>query len=171
MNKPEKKDNIFLLQHLLVSRLAEHSERLSAGYSDGLVIDTLPAVTSTGATMSKPHLANEEFFAFLESLLTKQSGSSRGSVFLTQKRFPSPPTNKAESQTVSDTPSSSPPLILIRASNGKHKDSKAKASTVVKPEELEAFYRRYAEICKAGMVGLKKRDRSAKKKGKAKGKK
>ncbi|KAF3479931.1 uncharacterized protein GIQ15_06907 [Arthroderma uncinatum] len=121
--------------------------------------------------MSKPHLPNDEFFSFLESLLTKQSGSSRGSIFLTQKRFPSPVT-KGESQPAeSETPASSPPLILIRASNGKHKDTKVKASTVVKPEEIEAFYRRYAETCKAGMVGLKKRDRSAKKKGKAKGKK
>jgi len=40
----------------------------------------------------------------------------------------------------------------------------------VAPEELERFYVRYAEVCKAGMVGMKKRDRSAKKKGKAKGK-
>lgn len=42
-----------------------------------------------------------------------------------------------------------------------------KLSTVVAPEELEAFYARYAEVCKAGMTGLKKRDR---KRGKAKGK-
>jgi signal recognition particle subunit SRP14 len=35
---------------------------------------------------------------------------------------------------------------------------------------LEAFYARYAEVCKAGMVGMKKRDRSGKKKGKGKGK-
>ena len=44
---------------------------------------------------------------------------------------------------------------------------KVKLSTVVAPEELEAFYARYAEVCKAGMTGLKKRDR---KRGKAKGK-
>ncbi|OAL71755.1 signal recognition particle 14kD protein [Trichophyton violaceum] len=117
--------------------------------------------------MSKPHLPNDEFFSFLESLLVKQSASSRGSVFLTQKRLQSGTTSKDESQPTE----SNPPMILIRASNGRHKDSKVKASTVVKPEEIEAFYRRYAEICKAGMVGLKKRDRSAKKKGKAKGKK
>jgi signal recognition particle subunit SRP14 len=43
-----------------------------------------------------------------------------------------------------------------------------KLSTIVSPQDLEAFYAKYAEICKAGMVGLKKRDRSAKKKGKAK---
>ncbi|EGE02614.1 hypothetical protein TEQG_01649 [Trichophyton equinum CBS 127.97] len=117
--------------------------------------------------MSKPHLPNDEFFSFLESLLVKQSASSRGSVFLTQKRLQSETTSKDVSQPTE----SNPPMILIRASNGRHKDSKVKASTVVKPEEIEAFYRRYAEICKAGMVGLKKRDRSAKKKGKAKGKK
>ncbi|PWY90938.1 hypothetical protein BO70DRAFT_425864 [Aspergillus heteromorphus CBS 117.55] len=83
------------------------------------------------------------------------------------------------------------PSILIRATDGntnapnpksktnsqpqqgkakptpKAKPSKVKLSTVVSPDELEAFYLRYAEVCKAGMTGLKKRDR---KKGKAKGK-
>jgi signal recognition particle subunit SRP14 len=38
----------------------------------------------------------------------------------------------------------------------------------VRPGELEAFYARYAEVCKAGMTGLKKRDRKLKK-AKAKG--
>lgn len=42
-----------------------------------------------------------------------------------------------------------------------------KISTVVAVEELEGFYGRYAEVCKAGMTGLKKRDR---KRGKGKGK-
>lgn len=36
---------------------------------------------------------------------------------------------------------------------------------MVGEEDLEAFYARYAEVCKGGMTGLKKRDR---KKGKAK---
>ncbi|KAL2014808.1 hypothetical protein VTN00DRAFT_2333 [Thermoascus crustaceus] len=44
---------------------------------------------------------------------------------------------------------------------------KVKISTIVAPEDLEAFYARYAEVSKAGMSGLKKRDR---KKGKAKAK-
>ena len=48
----------------------------------------------------------------------------------------------------------------------KNKSTKVKFSTVVKTDELEAFYTRYAEVCKAGMTGLKKRDRK-----KAKGKK
>lgn len=37
---------------------------------------------------------------------------------------------------------------------------------MVQPEEIEAFYTRYADVCKAGMVALKKRDRSKRKKAK-----
>ena len=76
------------------------------------------------------------------------------------------------------------PSILIRATDGntnapnpksdvskvgkvtKNKSTKVKFSTVVKPDELESFYTRYAEVCKAGMTGLKKRDRKRKAKGK-----
>jgi signal recognition particle subunit SRP14 len=68
---------------------------------------------------------------------------------------------------------SEPQPILIRASNGKSKkdrSDKVKISTVVKPDELEGFYTRYADVCKAGMTALKPRDRS-KKKAKAKKKK
>ena len=66
---------------------------------------------------------------------------------------------------------------LIRATNGKTKDNKKrkiKLSTVVQADELEGFYTKYAEVCKVGMSGLKKRDRSgrrAKEKKKRKGKK
>ena len=85
------------------------------------------------------------------------------------------------------TESASQPSILSRATDGNTNApnpktseakkkvsktgsaaSKVKISTVVSPDDLEAFYARYAEVCKAGMTGLKKRDR---KKGKAKGKK
>ena len=78
------------------------------------------------------------------------------------------------------SPSSSPfsdlhpphPLpVLIRATNGKSKDKKKdkiKISTVVQADDLEGFFVKYAEVCKAGMNGLKKRDRSGRKKGKAK---
>ena len=38
-----------------------------------------------------------------------------------------------------------------------------KLSTVVQPDELEGFFLRYAEVWKAGMSGLKKRDRSGRK--------
>ncbi|TQV98306.1 signal recognition particle 14kD protein domain-containing protein [Cordyceps javanica] len=63
--------------------------------------------------------------------------------------------------------------VIVRATNGKSKrakTSKVKLSTVVQPYDLEAFYVRYAEVCKAGMVALKPRDRS-KNKAKAKAKK
>lgn len=68
---------------------------------------------------------------------------------------------------------SQPLPILIRASNAKSKkdrSDKIKLATVVRPDELEGFYTRYAEICKSGMTALKPRDRS-KKKAKAKKKK
>ncbi|KAK2747936.1 hypothetical protein FQN57_001527 [Myotisia sp. PD_48] len=116
-------------------------------------------------TSALPH---DEFFSALQDLLTVQSTAARGSIFLTQKRFPSPD-NAATKDDIAGKPA--PSAILIRVSNGRHKDAKVKASTLVEPHDLEAFYVRYAEICKAGMVGLKKRDRSAKKKSKAKAKK
>jgi len=43
-----------------------------------------------------------------------------------------------------------------------------KLSTVVKPDELDKFYGKYAEACKVGMSGLKKRDRKKGKKDKKK---
>jgi signal recognition particle subunit SRP14 len=71
-------------------------------------------------------------------------------------------------------PSKSMP-ILIRATDGKSKDKrkdKIKLSTIVESEALEGFFIKYAEVCKLGMSGLKKRNRSkAKEKLKAKKKK
>ena len=61
---------------------------------------------------------------------------------------------------------SKPLPIIIRATNGKSKDNrgkKIKLSTVVEADALEAFYAKYAEVCKLGMSGLKKRDRSKQK--------
>jgi signal recognition particle subunit SRP14 len=75
-------------------------------------------------------------------------------------------------------PDLSPPKtlpIIIRATNGKSKekrDKKIKLSTIVEVDALEVFYAKYADICKQGMSGLKKRDRSkAKEKLKARKKK
>ena len=76
-----------------------------------------------------------------------------------------------EDASLADLHPSKPLPVLMRATNGKSgKDikQKIKFSTVVQPENLEAFYTRYAEACKLGMQGLKKRDRSGKKKAKAK---
>lgn len=114
-----------------------------------------------------------QFFTSLTDLLAKTSQKARGSIFLTQKPLV-------------DGISNSPPSILIRATDGNtnapnpksgSKDGKitkknsskdkVKFSTVVNAADLEAFFTRYADVCKAGMTGLKKRDRS---KRKAKGK-
>jgi len=57
--------------------------------------------------------------------------------------------------------------LLIRASSGAGKgEDNVKISTVVRPEELDVFFARYADVCKAGMGALKKRDRKKRKKGK-----
>ena len=59
-----------------------------------------------------------------------------------------------------------PAPILIRATDGKggeKRKERVKLSTVVEPAALEAFYARYAEVCKAGMTALKPRDKSRKK--------
>ncbi|OJD14858.1 hypothetical protein AJ78_04834 [Emergomyces pasteurianus Ep9510] len=124
---------------------------------------------------SSPHLSNDEFFAALKSLLTTQSTKARGSIFLTQKRLPttttspSSPSEDTTSTPTSRTLSPAPAPVLVRATNGKHKTAKSKVSTIVQPDDIEGFFVRYAEICKTGMVGMKKRDRSGRKKGKGKG--
>ncbi|KAJ5115092.1 signal recognition particle SRP14 subunit [Penicillium alfredii] len=124
------------------------------------------------------HLSHDEFFSSLTDLLSKTSQKTRGSVFLTQK----PLLDSKSTASLTAGSSNLQPSILIRATDGntnapnpKSKDgkitkitsSKVKISTVASPDELEAFYARYAEVCKAGMSGLKKRDR--KRKAKAKG--
>lgn len=56
--------------------------------------------------------------------------------------------------------------IIIRATNGKSKGrrgKKVKLSTIVDADALDGFFTKYAEVCKLGMSGLKKRDRSKQK--------
>ncbi|CAG7924655.1 unnamed protein product [Penicillium olsonii] len=118
-----------------------------------------------------PHMGQDEFFSSLTDLLSKTSQKARGSVILTQKPLIDVP---------GATTTSAQPSILIRATDGntnapnpksaskdgkitKNKSTKIKISTVVNPEDLEAFYTRYAEVCKGGMTGLKKRDRRGRK--------
>jgi len=118
------------------------------------------------AAVSIPSPTNKhiQFLTSLTTLLTSTHASSHGSVFLTQKPMPSTETSESS-------------RTLIRASNGKskiHRNAKSgkspkiKLSTVVEAEDLSAFYAKYAEACKKGMEGLRKRD---KKKAKAKRKK
>ena len=53
----------------------------------------------------------------------------------------------------------------MRATDGnsqtkdRKKSEKIKLSTIVQPDDLEAFYTRYADVCKQGMQSLNKRDR------------
>jgi len=135
------------------------------------------------------HLSHEEFFSSLSSLLSVVSNKSQGSVYLTQKQLPASAAASSpllqEQELGQSSPESQPvPSILIRATDGrtgnpnpknsKSKEnapkSKIKISTVVASTQLGTFYTRYVEVCKTGMTGMKKRDRSAKKKGKAKAK-
>lgn len=122
-----------------------------------------------------PHLSHSDFFEQLEKLFARQKEAGHGSVTLTQKRLthsedtvlPSP------EDPFPDLNPTGPVPILIRATNSKSKKNRAdkvKVATVVKPDEIDGFYLRYADICKAGMTALKPRDRS-KKKAKAKKKK
>ncbi|KFY27717.1 hypothetical protein V493_03349 [Pseudogymnoascus sp. VKM F-4281 (FW-2241)] len=109
-------------------------------------------------------LTNDEFFIKLSELFDKKRTDSQGSVFLTQKRLSySAPSDtfpaQADAQSFPDLAPTQPLSLLIRATDGKHK-SKTRLSTVVTADALEDFFNRYAEVCKGGMSGLKKRDRS-----------
>ncbi|KAL8713884.1 MAG: hypothetical protein Q9220_002030 [cf. Caloplaca sp. 1 TL-2023] len=131
--------------------------------------------------MAAPHLSINDFFTRLSSLFDSHRTSTHGSIYLTQKRLShasqtaSPPTTTITTATSNppfpDLAPSSPLPILIRASNGMSKDRqkyKIKISTIVQPDDLEGFFTRYADIMKAGTPMLKKRDRSGRKKAKAK---
>lgn len=73
---------------------------------------------------------------------------------------------KLSSDSLSDLSPADPLPVLIRATNGKsgeQKSKKIKISTIVQQQHLEEFFVKYAEVCKTGMSGLKKRDRGAQK--------
>jgi signal recognition particle subunit SRP14 len=54
--------------------------------------------------------------------------------------------------------------LLVRATNGnKDKSKKIKLTTVVSADDLDKFFTRYADVCKANMGSLKKRDRKKRK--------
>lgn len=73
---------------------------------------------------------------------------------------------------------SSPLPLLVRATDGKSQSTdrkkntdKIKLSTVVQPDDIESFFSKYAEVCRASMQSLRKRDRSKRKGRKKKDKK
>jgi signal recognition particle subunit SRP14 len=60
--------------------------------------------------------------------------------------------------------------IIVRASDGETQSkgrvknkNHVKVSTLVQPENLEGFFVRYADVCKATMLSLRKRDRRKRK--------
>ncbi|KIW69470.1 hypothetical protein PV04_05346 [Phialophora macrospora] len=135
--------------------------------------------------MPQERLTNDEFLTRLSTLLTSTHAQAHGSIFLTQKPLPADPEPSS--------PGEDSAQILIRATNGagrpkKHtststsKVSKSKSNTtgagvepkirfatLVAASDLEAFYTRYADVCKKGMEGLRKRDKKkAKERAKAK---
>lgn len=101
---------------------------------------------------------------------------------MTQKRMTydessaSSTTAKVQDDPLWDLHPPNPLPLIIRASDGKTRDKddhtkkikKTKISTIVQPDDIEAFFARYAEVCKAGMQSLKKRDRTKRKKDKKK---
>ncbi|CZS92565.1 uncharacterized protein RAG0_04921 [Rhynchosporium agropyri] len=125
--------------------------------------------------MSKGHLSNDDFFLRLSELFDERRQKDHGSIYLTQKRMTygqdtdhdirveSPEPEIKTETPFPDQIISTPLPIIIRATNGKSKanrSKKIKLSTIVEADALEAFYSKYAEVCKLGMSGLKKRDRS-----------
>jgi signal recognition particle subunit SRP14 len=132
-------------------------------------------------------LSPADFLSSLATLLNAQSTARHGSIFLVQKPL-FPATDSESTSTPSTEPTSPAPQIIIRATNGlpppkrnssksskvakgsakktdaTKKEDRIKLSTVVAAEEIEDFFAKYAEVCKAGMVGLRKRDRKKAKK-------
>jgi signal recognition particle subunit SRP14 len=75
---------------------------------------------------------------------------------------PDSPSSDSQPPQFPDRSPSAPLPILIRATNGKSKENRKKKiriATVVQPDDLEEFFAKYAELCRTGMTGLKKRDR------------
>ncbi|GAB7352259.1 hypothetical protein MBLNU459_g2724t1 [Dothideomycetes sp. NU459] len=124
--------------------------------------------------MAPAHLSNDEFFAKLSALLETRQQKGHGSIWLTQKRL-SHDTDAAPSagDALADLDPAKPLPIIVRATDGnsqsedRKKAAKVKLSTVVQPDDMEAFYTTYADVCKLGMQALKKRDRSKRKKAKS----
>ncbi|KAK9374886.1 signal recognition particle 14kD protein-domain-containing protein [Lipomyces chichibuensis] len=119
---------------------------------------------------AKGRLSNDEFLSRLGELFKRQQES--GTVFLQQKRLTEfdPVENKHNPRPGDLTDISSEgkahPLIF-RASNGaSDKSKKIKYSTVVEADKLEAFWKKYSDVVKGGVTGLKKKDKK-----KTKGKK
>ncbi|WPH00176.1 Hypothetical protein R9X50_00299900 [Acrodontium crateriforme] len=130
--------------------------------------------------MANPHKSNDEFFTQLASLIEHTQKKGHGAIHLSQKRLTyktdaAPTPEKIANNPEWDLNIADPLPLLVRATDGKSQSqdrkknpNKNKLSTIVQPDDIEAFYARYAEVCKAGMQSLKKRDRSKRNKKKKK---
>ncbi|KAK8183550.1 signal recognition particle 14kD protein-domain-containing protein, partial [Phyllosticta capitalensis] len=116
-----------------------------------------------------------QFFDKLTDLFNSRRAKDHGSIYLTQKRLTYDALTSSSSTSTQDavqrdplwdTHPPSPLPVIVRATDGKSKPrrgDKVKLSTLVQPDALDAFYARYADVCKAGMTALKPRDRSKRK--------
>jgi signal recognition particle subunit SRP14 len=134
-----------------------------------------------------PSESQFQFFAKLSDLFAANRANGHGSIYLTQKRMVYN-TDADTSMQGADDPlwdehPEHPLPVIIRANTSKSKaftpgtekagitrkdKKKVKVSTIVQPADLDSFFAKYAEACKAGMTALKKRDRSKRKKDKKK---
>ncbi|QIW96002.1 hypothetical protein AMS68_001520 [Peltaster fructicola] len=129
--------------------------------------------------MTDKRASTDEFFMQLAALIEQVQKKGHGSIFLTQKPVSVDSTSaQARAEALAELRSTTPSTILIRVSDGntRSKDgvknkNHVKLSTLVQPDDLDAFFVRYAETCKSGMQSLRKRDRSKRKKDKGKKKK
>ncbi|KAK3391579.1 signal recognition particle, SRP9/SRP14 subunit [Sordaria brevicollis] len=113
------------------------------------------------------HLTHDEFFSKLTELFDYRKNQDHGTINLVQKRLSYNTTPSDPTDPLADLNPANPLPVLIRATNAKGKDrrkEKVKLSTIVDPADLEAFYGRYADVCKKGMGALKPRDRTKRKK-------
>lgn len=116
------------------------------------------------------HIDNSEFLTQVQQLLDSNNGTS--SVYITQKRLTS---SVEDSEGIDDLASNvvdynkKYPVnkhqypVLVRVATGK---KKKKLSTVVEKDNLDQFWNEYAQVIKAGFVGLKKKDKKKSKKNK-----
>ncbi|KAK9470126.1 signal recognition particle, SRP9/SRP14 subunit [Dipodascopsis tothii] len=127
--------------------------------------------------MDKNRVSNEQFLAKVEELFKQQS--EQGSVFLQQKRLT--PHDDVERSTGTANLDDQLPAaqsatysVLFRVTDGsRDKATKKKYTTVVAPADLDEYWKKYSEAVKAGLIGLKKKEKKKapgkkKKAGKAK---
>ncbi|EPY52456.1 signal recognition particle subunit Srp14 [Schizosaccharomyces cryophilus OY26] len=90
------------------------------------------------------YLSNEQYLAQLDEHLQQLQGKGASSLYFSQKKNPVP-----------NDEQDSKPSLLLRVKNG----ANWKISTIVDAKDFTEFFARYTEVCKGGMIGLKKRDR------------